>query len=104
MYQCDAENKKLINRINRISGQVSSLQKKLIDDVSKTEHKDPYEIIRQLSAIKGAVNGMITSYIEHFAKSHLVKEIRDSKDENEAMAQMDTFPTLSKNINFLSSV
>jgi DNA-binding FrmR family transcriptional regulator len=99
MYQCDIENKKLINRINRISGQVNSLKSKLIEDVSKTEHKDPYEIIRQLSAIKGAVNGMITSYIEHFAKSHLVTEIRESKDNNEAMAQMDTLVDIMKSFS-----
>jgi DNA-binding FrmR family transcriptional regulator len=28
MYQCEIENKKLINRINRISGQVNSLKKR----------------------------------------------------------------------------
>ena len=99
MYQCDIENKKLINRISRISGQVNSLKAKLIDDVNKTEHKDPYEVIRQLTAIKGAVNGMITSYVEHFAKSHLVTEIRDAKDENEAMAQMDTLVDIMKSFS-----
>ena len=99
MYQCDIENKKLINRINRISGQVNSLKEKLTNDVNETKHKDPYEIIRQLTAIKGAVNGMINSYIEHFAKSHLVKEIREAKDENEAMAQMDTLIDIMKSFS-----
>ncbi len=87
MYQCDIENKKLINRINRIAGQVNGLQKRLNEDI---DHQDPYEIIRQLTAIKGAVNGMINSYIEHFAKGHLVAEIQNAKDEATAMAKMDT--------------
>jgi DNA-binding FrmR family transcriptional regulator len=86
MYQCDIENKKLINRINRIGGQVNALKGRLEGDV---EHQDPYEIIRQLTAIKGAVNGMINSYVEHYAKGHLVNEIREAKDENAAMAEMD---------------
>ena len=86
MYQCDIENKKLINRINRIGGQVNALKGRLEGDV---EHQDPYEIIRQLTAIKGAVNGMINSYVEHYAKGHLVNEVRAAKDENSAMAQMD---------------
>jgi len=89
MYQCEVENTKLINRINRISGQVNSLKRRLEDEV-KEEHQVHYEIIRQLTAIKGAVNGMINSYIEHFAKGHLVREIRDAKDESQAMAQMDS--------------
>ncbi len=98
MYQCDIESKKLINRINRISGQVNSLKEKLVKDIDCKE-KDPYEIIRQLSAIKGAINGMINSYIEHFAKGHLVEQIRESKDEGTAMAQMDTLLEVIKSFS-----
>ena len=96
MYQCDIENKKLTNRINRIAGQVNSLKDKLHKDINCEQEKDPYEIIRQLTAIKGAVNGMINSYIEHFAKGHLVNEIRQSKDESSAMAQMDSLLDIMK--------
>jgi hypothetical protein len=32
---------------------------------------------------------MTYSYIEHYAKGYLVKEIRDSSNESSAMAQMD---------------
>jgi len=97
MYQCEIENKKLINRINRISGQVNALKKRLegeIDDTS--DHQDPYEVVRQLTAIRGAVNGMISSYVEHFAKGHLVNEIRNAKDESLAMAQMDALVEIMK--------
>jgi DNA-binding FrmR family transcriptional regulator len=97
MYQCEIENKKLINRINRISGQVNSLKKRLESEIGERhDHQDPYEIIRQLTAIKGAVNGMINSYIEHFAKGHLVGEIRQAKDESLAMAQMDALMEIMK--------
>ena len=89
MYECDVEKKKLINRINRIHGQVNSLKKRLNDEDNCEIDDNPYEIIRQLSAIKGAINSMMISYIEHFAKGHLVKQIRTSKDENSAIAKMD---------------
>jgi len=95
MYQCEVENKKLVNRISRISGQVNSLKKRLENDIGES-HQDPYEVIRQLTAIKGAVGGMINSYIEHFAKGHLVGEIRSAKDESSAMAQMDALVEIMK--------
>lgn len=99
MYQCDIENKKLINRINRISGQVNSLKNRLENDINCENQQDPYEVIRQLSAIKGAVNGMINSYVEHFAKGHLVNEIREAKDESSAMAQMDSLVDIMKSFS-----
>jgi DNA-binding FrmR family transcriptional regulator len=99
MYQCDIENKKLINRISKIVGQVNSLKQKLSKDMNCKEEKDPYEIIRQLTAIKGAINGMINSYIEHFAKGHLVDDIRNAKDENDAMAQMDELVNIMKSFS-----
>lgn len=97
MYQCDIENKKLLNRINRIQGQVNSVKNKLENDINcKEEHKDPYEVIRQLTAIKGAVNGMINSYVEHFAKGHLVNEIKEAKSEADALASMDELINIMK--------
>ena len=92
-YNCDIENKKLINRVNRIEGQVKALKKRVNSDLG---HQDPHEVIRQLSAIRGAVNGMINSYIEHYAKGHLVGEMRKAKDEGEAMAQMDALIEVMK--------
>jgi hypothetical protein len=42
---------------------------------------------------------MINSYVEHFAKGHLVKTIRESKDETEAMAQMDSLVDIMKSFS-----
>ena len=91
MDNCKVENKRLINRINRIQGQVNALKNRLIEELECNQTNDPYEIIRQLSAIKGAVNGMMNTYIEHYAKEHLVKEIREAPNLNSALAQMDIF-------------
>jgi DNA-binding FrmR family transcriptional regulator len=89
MKDCKVENKKLINRINRIEGQVKALKLKLTQEEECGE-KNPYEVIMQLSAIKGVINGMINSYIEHYAKEHIVKELQSSKDTANAMAIMDS--------------
>ena len=95
MRNCQVENSKLINRVKRIEGQIRGLKRKLQEE-QECGQKDPYEVIRQLSAIKGAVNGMINSYIEHYAKEHIVKEIRDASDDVEALAVMDSLLEILK--------
>lgn len=86
-YCCDVERKKLQNRVNRIAGQVNSLKNKFEDESFKLE-EDPYETIRQLTAIKGALNGMITSYVEHYAKGHMIEKIKKGSSA-ESEAQID---------------
>lgn len=93
-YCCDVERKKLQNRISRIYGQVHSLKNRFNDENLKLED-DPYEIIRQLTAIKGAVNGMINSYIEHFAKGHMIENIKNGSLAN-AEAQIDNLLEIIK--------
>lgn len=93
-YCCDIERKKLNNRISRISGQIKSIENKLKDEDFKLE-EDPYEMVRQLTAVKGALNGMITSYIEHFAKGHLIENIK-SGDSVQAQAELESFLEILK--------
>ena len=95
MRDCKVENRKLINRVSRIEGQIKALKLKL-EQESECEQKNPFEIIRQLSAIKGALNGMINSYIEHYAKEHIVKEVKESEDNAQAMAVMDSLLEIIK--------
>lgn len=93
-YCCDVERKKLINRINRIAGQVNSVQKKLSDEKYHLE-EDPYEMVRQLTAVKGALNGMIVSYIEHFAKGHFIENVQKG-DSAQAQAEVDNLLEIMK--------
>ena len=93
-YCCDVERRKLQNRISRIAGQVNSLKNKLDDDDFDFE-EDPYETIRQLTAIKGAVNGMISSYLEHHAKGHMLEKIKDGTLA-ESEAQIDNLLEIIK--------
>ncbi|NPA50203.1 MAG: metal-sensing transcriptional repressor [Epsilonproteobacteria bacterium] len=89
MRDCSVENKKLINRVNRIEGQLRALKAKLKEE-EDCGKKDPYEVIRQLSAIKGAINGMINSYIEHYAKEHIIKEIKEAPSYEDALVSIDS--------------
>lgn len=93
-YCCDVERKKLQNRINRIAGQVNSLKNKFSDQ-SFSLDSDPYETIRQLTAVKGALNGMITSYIEHYAKGHMINQIKKGNSA-ESEAQIDNLLEIIK--------
>jgi len=93
-YCCDVERKKLQNRISRISGQVNSLKNKFNDEEFNLD-SDPYETIRQLTAIKGAVNGMITSYVEHYAKGHMVEKIKNGNSAD-GEAQIDNLLEIIK--------
>jgi len=93
-YCCDVERKKLQNRISRICGQVNALKNRFNDENFSLED-DPYEIIRQLTAVKGAVNGMINSYIEHFAKGHMIENIKKGTSA-EAVAQIDNLLEIIK--------
>lgn len=93
-YCCDVERKKLQNRISRIAGQVNSLKTKFNDEAFSLDN-DPYETIRQLTAIKGAINGMTTSYIEHYAKGHMVEIIKKG-NRADAEAQIDNLLEIIK--------
>ncbi len=93
-YCCEVERKKLQNRISRIAGQVNSLKKRFADEKINLD-EDPYETIRQLTAIKGAVNGMITSYVEHYAKGHLIDNIKKGTNI-EAEASIDNLLEIIK--------
>jgi DNA-binding FrmR family transcriptional regulator len=95
MKDCKIENKKLINRIKRIEGQVKAVRNKL-EEEERCGEKEPYEVIRQLSAIKGAINSMINSYIDHYAKEHIIKEIREAESEAEAFKVIDSLLEVTK--------
>ncbi len=93
-YCCEIERKKLQNRINRIAGQINSLKNKFTDENFNLD-SDPYETIRQLTSVKGAVNSMTASYVEHYAKGHLIDKIKDGNSA-EAQAQMDNLLDIIK--------
>lgn len=67
--------KKLISRLNKIEGQIRGL-KKMIEEDSYCD-----DILTQISASKGALNGVSKLVLENHMKNCLVRDIRENKEE-----------------------
>ena len=74
-YRTDEEKKKLIHRLNRISGQVNGV-KKMIEE-------DRYcgDILVQLSAVEKAVQSLSSVILERHMYSCIKKEVEDGNSE-----------------------
>ena len=71
----DKEYKDLINRLNRIEGQVRGVKGMVEDDAYCTD------ILIQVSAIRAALNSFNKLLLENHIKTCVAKDIRDGKDE-----------------------
>lgn len=67
--------KKIINRLNKIEGQIRGL-KNMIEEDSYCD-----DILTQISASKGALNGVSKLVLENHMKTCLVRDIRDNKED-----------------------
>lgn len=72
--------KMLLTRLKKIQGQSTALEKML-----NREHECA-EILQQLAAISGAVNGMMLQVIQGHLTDHVVKE----PDETQREADLET--------------
>lgn len=61
------DQKKLLARVRRIKGQANALESAL------TAEKDCAEILQQISAIRGAVNGLMNVVLEGHLREHLAE-------------------------------
>ena len=71
----DKEYKDLINRLNRIEGQVRGVKGMIEDEAYCTD------ILIQVSAIRAALNSFNKVLLENHIKTCVAKDIRDGKDE-----------------------
>ena len=70
------DKKKLKARVSKIQGQVNGL-KKMLDD----EEQQCQDVLQQIAAIRGAVNGLMREVIKGHLLEHVVLE--DDKDQRE---------------------
>lgn len=61
--------KKMINRVKRIQGQMAAVEKSLLNPESSC-----IEVLQQVAAVKGAVNGLLNQLIEQHLKQHILKD------------------------------
>lgn len=69
------DKKKIINRLNRLSGQLNGVKKMIEDD----RYCD--EVLIQLSAIDKAIKGLANTLLDEHMHSCLVKQILDGQYE-----------------------
>ncbi|MDK9758172.1 Ni(II)/Co(II)-binding transcriptional repressor RcnR [Vibrio sp. D173a] len=70
------DKKKLTARVSKIQGQANGL-KKMLD-----EEQECQDVLQQIAAIRGAVNGLMKEVIKGHLHEHLVLE--EDKDQREA--------------------
>lgn len=68
--------KKILNRVKRIQGQVAAVEKSLSSPESSC-----IDVLQQVAAVKGAVNGLMNQLIEQHLKAHVLKDTEQVNDE-----------------------
>ncbi|KAA8735686.1 metal/formaldehyde-sensitive transcriptional repressor [Acinetobacter qingfengensis] len=68
-------NRKVLNRISRLQGQMNTVYKTV------SEGKTPcIEVLQQVSAIRGAVNGLMNELLEGHLKNHVLSDHYDEQE------------------------
>ena len=77
------ERNKLMNRVRRIRGQISGIEKALEED------SDCGKVLQQLAACRGAINGLMAEILEDHIRFHVVDPDVDPESEQaEATEQL----------------
>lgn len=78
-----ADRQKLLNRVRRLRGQIDALERGLSAEAGCTE------IMRLLTAARGAINGIMAEVIEDHVHMHMIDEDRTpSRQEAQAAEEL----------------
>ena len=78
-----ADRQKLINRVRRLAGQIEALERAVENDAGFTE------IMRLLTAGRGAMNSIMAEVVEDHIQTHLIGgDRRPSRSELEAAEEL----------------
>jgi DNA-binding FrmR family transcriptional regulator len=72
---------KLIRRVRRIKGQVESIERSL------TAEADCHEVLQQVAACRGALNGFMAELVEGHIRCHVLDESERPKPRQQQAAQ-----------------
>lgn len=77
------DNSKLLGRVRRIKGQVEGVERAL------SSEKDCAEILRQIAAIRGAINGLMAKVIEDHVEMHVAHpDITDPAERKQGAQEL----------------
>jgi DNA-binding FrmR family transcriptional regulator len=83
MRHSPSDKQKLLNRVRRLRGQIDALERAIEAEQSCTE------IVRLLSASRGAINGAIAAVLSDHIQTHMIDPGRTpSPHEREATAEL----------------
>ena len=77
------QNKKVLNRVKRLQGQINA-----IEDALTHEEKSCIDVLQQVAAIKGAVNGLMNELIEAHLREHVITDATANEDELQTFIQL----------------
>ncbi len=75
MSHTQKEKRALLNRVRRLRGQLEGLERALNDEVGC------YQILQQITAVRGAVNGLMGQVLEGHIREHMQPMVGDQEPE-----------------------
>lgn len=63
------DNKKILNRVKRLQGQINAVEQSLLSPEAGC-----IQVLQQVAAIKGAMNGLINELIEAHLREHVIQD------------------------------
>jgi CsoR family transcriptional regulator, copper-sensing transcriptional repressor len=82
MALCGEDHKKLIDRLNRIEGQVRGVRKMVEED------RDCMDVLKQVAAVTGAMRGVGMVVLEDHLKGCVSDSLRSDEDTNALIEQV----------------
>jgi DNA-binding FrmR family transcriptional regulator len=91
MSLCGDDHKKLIDRLNRIDGQVKGIIKMVEDD------RSCFDVLKQIAAVNGAVKSIGMVVLENHLKGCVSEAIRDKENSEKLIDEViDLFSKFNK--------
>lgn len=93
------QDKKILNRVKRLQGQLQAVETAL-----QQEDKSCIEVLQQVAAIKGAVNGLMNELIESHLREHVIKKMMIMKRNWPSFSGCSSvIPDLAIELGYLNS-
>lgn len=70
------DDKKILNRVRRLQGQMNAVEQSLLNPEAGC-----IQVLQQVAAIKGAINGLMNELIETHLKEHVIGEAAVNEEE-----------------------
>ena len=70
------QDKKILNRVKRLKGQISAIEENIQSDQTSC-----IDLLQQVAAIKGAINGLMNELIESHLRNHVIADAQSVNEE-----------------------